>query len=233
MKSKNTILTILLALLVWTIPHKANAQLDPTLTGMIIAYTEKAKNQYNSQLGMMALETEGHVWLKSEVEATKNYQKQFDQYISTFRGILGLAAQTYGFYYEINRLCDNMGKLSAQIGDTPVNAVAVAIHGKRNDIYANIINKSIGILNTIRQVCIDNKMTEKQRIELVFSIRPQLQKMNHDLATLTKLVRCTTMSMVWYEIEYGSLPHREGKAGVVDECLAKWKLSAKSVKTNR
>lgn len=231
MNSRNTILAILTVLLVWMIPHKAHAQIDPTLTGMIIAYTDKAKKQYNSQIGMMAVETEGHVWLKSEVEATKNYQKQFDQYISTFRGILAYAAQTYGFYYEINRLCQNMGKLSAQIGDTPVNAVAVALHGKRNDIYVDIINRSIGILNTIRQVCIDNKMTEKQRVELVFSIRPQLQDMNHKLTTLTKLVRYTTMAQVWYEIEYGSLPHREGKEGIIDECLAKWKLSAKSVKT--
>jgi len=231
MNRRNTILAILTVLLVWMIPHKVQAQIDPTLTGMIIVYTDKAKKQYNSQIGMMAVETEGHVWLKSEVEATKNYQKQFDQYISTFRGILAYAAQTYGFYYEINRLSQNMGKLSAQIGDTPVNAVAVALHGKRNDIYVDIINRSIGILNTIRQVCIDNKMTEKQRVELVFSIRPQLQDMNHKLTTLTKLVRYTTMAQVWYEIEYGSLPHREGKEDIIDECLAKWKLSAKSVKT--
>ena len=227
---KNIILSILLILFAFGTPTKLYAQLDPTLTGMIIAYTEKAKSQYESQLGAMAVETEGHVWLKGEVEATTSYQKQFDNYISTFRGILSYAAQTYGFYHEIDNLTKNMGKLSSQIGDTPVNAIAVAIHGKRNDIYVSVINKSVGILNTIRQVCIDNKMTEKQRIELVFSIRPQLQEMNHDLAMLTKLIRCTNMAQVWYEIEYGSLPHREGKAGVVEECLGMWKVNARSVK---
>ena len=222
---------ILLSLLTALIPFKASAQLDPTLTGMIIAYTDKAQKQYKSQLGMMALETEGHVWLKSEVEAATNYQKEFDKYLNNFRSILAYAAQTYGFYHEISKLSQNMGKLSQQIGDAPTNAIAVAIHGKRNDIYVDIINKSIGILNTIRQVCIDNKMTEKQRIELVFSIRPQLQQMNHKLATLTKLVRCTTMAQEWYEIEYGSLPHREGKMGILDQCLAQWKINAKSVRT--
>ena len=109
---KNIIYTLLLILSAWMIPDKASAQLDPTLTGMILVYTDKAKSQYKSQIGMMGAETEGHVWLKSEVEATKNYQKQFDTYISTFRGILSYAAQTYGFYHEVNRLCDNMGKLS-------------------------------------------------------------------------------------------------------------------------
>ena len=215
------------------LPCPSYAQVDPTLTAMILEYTQKAKKQYNTQLETMAVETEGHIWLKQEVEETKNFQKQFDNYISTFRGIISYAAQIYGFYYEINHLSENMGKLSHQIGETPVNAIAVALHRNRNDIYVDIINKSIGIVNTIRQVCIDTKMTEKQRIELVFSIRPQLQQMNHQLAMLTKLVRCTTMAQVWYGIEYQSLPHRDGKAGIIEECLGVWRVNGRSVKPKR
>ena len=232
-RMRNTIYTILLALLVWMQPGVAHAQMDPVLTGMIIEYTNKAKSQYNTQLETMAMETEGHVWLNQEVKETKNYQKQFDEYLSSFRNIISYAAQTYGFYYEVNHLCENMGRLSAQIGDTPVNAIAVALHNKRNDIYVSIINKSLGIINTIRQVCIDKKMTEKQRIELVFSIRPQLKEMNRQLATLTKLVKSTSMGLVWYTIEYGALPHREGKAGVVEDCLNIWRINAKHVKPKR
>ena len=230
---KKSLFVILLLCLPWLLPSPVHAQLDPTLTAIILEYTQKAKSQYNTQLETMAVETEGHVWLKQEVEATKNYQQQFDRYISTFRGIISYAAQVYGFYYEINHLTENMGRLSHQIGETPVNAVAVALHRNRNDIYVDIINRSVGIVNTIRQVCIDTKMTEKQRIELVFSIRPQLQQMNRKLAMLTKLVRCTTMAQVWYEIEYQSLPHREGKAGIVEECLGAWRVNGRSVKPRR
>ena len=230
---KKSLFVILLLCLPWLLPSPVHAQLDPTLTAMILEYTQKAKSQYNTQLETMAVETEGPVWLKQEVEATKNYQQQFDRYISTFRGIISYAAQVYGFYYEINHLTENMGRLSHQIGETPVNAVAVALHRNRNDIYVDIINRSVGIVNTIRQVCIDTKMTEKQRIELVFSIRPQLQQMNRKLAMLTKLVRCTTMAQVWYEIEYQSLPHREGKAGIVEECLGAWRVNGRSVKPRR
>lgn len=229
---KNVIYTILLALLV-CLPTVSHAQVDPVLAGMIVEFTQKAKSQYNSQLKTMAIETEGHVWLKQEVESTKNYQKQFDEYLNSFRNIISYAAQTYGFYCEVSHLCDNMGKLSSQIGDTPVNAIAVALHNKRNDIYVSIINKSIGIVNTIRQVCIDKKMTEKQRIELVFSVRPQLKDMNYQLAMLTKLVRCTNMGLVWYNIEYNSLPHRTGKAGVVEDCLNVWKVNVKHVKPKK
>lgn len=227
---KHTIYSILLILLVWLAPCKSHAQTDPALAGMILEFTEKAKSQYNSQLETMAMETEGHVWLKQEVETTKNYQRQFDNYLSSFRNIISYAAQTYGFYYEVNHLCENMDKLSVQIGQAPTNAIAVALHNKRNDIYVSIINKSVGIVNTIRQVCIDKKMTEKQRVELVFSIRPQLKEMNHQLAILTKLVRCTNMGLVWYEIEHNSLPHRTGKAGIVEDCLSVWRVNAKHVK---
>ena len=62
---------ILLVLsLLWMVPSLSYAQLDPTLTAMILEYTQKAKSQYNSQLEVMAVDTEGHVWLKQEVEAT-------------------------------------------------------------------------------------------------------------------------------------------------------------------
>lgn len=227
---RNTIHIILLSLFLCIVPQCLKAQIDPVLAGMIVEYTEKAKSQYNSQLEMMAVQTEGHVWLRQEVEATKDLQKQFDTYLSGFRNVISYAAQTYGFYYEISHLCDNMKRLTAQIGDTPTNAIAVALHEKRNDIYVDIINKSLGIVNTIRQVCMEGKMTEKQRVELVFSVRPQLQQMNRQLTILTKLVRHTNMAQVWYSIEYGTMPHREGKAGIIEDCLSAWKINAKNVK---
>ena len=140
----------------------------------------------------------GHIWLNEEVAATKDLQKQFDDYLSTFRTTISYAAQAYGFYFEVNRLCEHMGSLSKQISEAPANAIAVALHKKRNDIYISILTKSMGIINAIREVCLDKKMTEQQRISLVFSIRPQLKAMNHQLAMLTKLVRSTTMGLVWH-----------------------------------
>ena len=67
-RMRNTVYSILLALLVWMLPNVAHAQMDPVLTGMIIEYTNKAKSQYNTQLETMAMETEGHVWLNQEVK---------------------------------------------------------------------------------------------------------------------------------------------------------------------
>lgn len=151
---RNIVYTILSVLLSFGFASYSEAQVDPGLTAMIVEYTNKAKSQYNSQLETMAMETEGHVWLNGEVKSINNFQREFDNYLSTFRTIISYAAQTYGFYYEVSNLCQNMGKLTAQIGDTPVNAIAVGLHNKRNDIYVSVINKSLGIVNTIRQVFI-------------------------------------------------------------------------------
>ena len=226
MNIKNIILVILLCLVGI---EKASAQLDPTLAGMVIAFTDKAKKQYKTQLGTMALETEGHILLKAEVKSVADFQRQFEEYISSFRSVISYAAQTYGFYYEVGNLCDKMGKLSKEIGDAPTNAIAVALHGKRNDIYVNIINKSLGVVNTVRQVCLDKKMTEQQRLELAFSVRPQLQQMNRDLAMLTKLVHSTTMGQVWYDIQRKSVPHRDNKSDIIEECMGAWRVNARSV----
>ena len=229
---KHTIHILLLLLLAWTVPNALHAQVDPGLTGMILGFTDKAKSQYQSQIETMGLETAGHIWLKEEVEATTNYQRQFDEYLNSFRDIIAYAAQAYGFYHEIDHLCDNMGRLTRQIGDAPANAIAVALHDKRNDIYVSIINKSVGVVNSIRQVCLDKKMTEKERIELVFSIRPQLKQMNRDLAMLTKLVKSTNMAQIWFEISRDKY-HKQSKADLFEEALGLWKINAKLTKPRR
>lgn len=225
--------TILLILSMWLISIPIKAQTDPGLAAMIIGFTSKAESQYHSQMNMMAMQTEGHVWLTEEVEAVTNYQKEFDDYLNSFRDVISYAAQTYGFYTEIGHLCDNMERLTRQIGETPMNAVALALHNKRNDIYVDLINKSVGIVSTIRQVCLDSKMKESDRIQLVLSVRPKLQQMNHQLAMLIKLVRSTNMAQVWYDIRGDAIPHREGKAGILEDCLGVWRINGQNAKPNK
>jgi hypothetical protein len=188
---------------------------------------------YESQLAAMGLETTGHVLYEHEVEQTKNFQKQFDNYLNSFRSTIAYAAQAYGFYYEVRKLTDNIGRLNKEIGDSPANAVAVALHNKRNDIYFEIITSCMGVINTIREVCIDKKMKESERIELLLSVRPQLQNLNDKLLKLANLVKYTTLAQVWHGIEGKAIPHRDGKAAIIEESLEDWILSGQSVKTNK
>ena len=60
---------------------KARAQIDPTLTGMIYAYTQKAESELKAQQRAMMLESTGHIWIREEMESTYDIQKKFNDYL--------------------------------------------------------------------------------------------------------------------------------------------------------
>ena len=94
---------------------KVQAQNDPVLTGMIYAYTDKAEKELKNQEKVMLMQTTGHIWMKEEVEGTTNLQREFNNYLNSFRSIVVYAAQVYGFYHEIDRLVDNLGGFTAHL----------------------------------------------------------------------------------------------------------------------
>lgn len=85
----------------------------------------------------------------------------------------------------------------------------MALTPRRNQIYRDLILGSVEIVNDIRQVCMNNtKMTEKQRMEIVFAIRPKLKRMNKKLKHLALAVKYTSFVDVWAEIDEGADPDR-------------------------
>lgn len=204
---------------------KVQAQNDPVLAGMIYAYTDKAEKELKNQEKVMLMQTTGHIWLK--VEGTTNLQREFNNYLDSFRSIVVYAAQVYGFYHEIDRLVDNLGGFTKQLDKHPSNALAVALSAKRNKIYRELIMGSVEIVNDIRLVCLSgNKMTEKERVEIVFGIRPKLKVMNKKLQRLTKAVKYTSMADIWAEIEEGSHDKADKKT-IVKNCMNRWKRNGK------
>ena len=200
---------------------------DPTLAAMILLYTNKAKSELKQQESMMLLETTGHVWITEEVNATTDLQKQFNKYLDSFHGIIMYAAQIYGFYHEIDHLITNLGAFSDQLSAHPSNALAVALSSNRNKIYREIIMNSVDIVNDVRQVCLsDTKMTEKERMEIVFGIRPKLKLMNKKLQRLTKAVKYTSLGDVWAEIDYHARSGADKKS-IVEESMLRWKRAGK------
>lgn len=207
---------------------KVHAQLDPTLTGMVLIYTEKAKKTLKNQEKVMLLQTTGHIWTKEEVEAVTDLQREFNDYLDSFRSIVSYAAQIYGFYHEITHLTENMGEFTGQLKNSPTNALAVALSTNRNKIYRELIYNSIEIINDIRTVCLsDNKMTEKERMEIVFGIRPKLQLMNKKLQRLSIAVKYTTMGDVWAEISEEARP-KANKVEIARSAIRRWKRSGKA-----
>lgn len=209
---------------------KVRAQNDPVLAGMILLYTDKAQKELKSQEKVMLLQTTGHIWTKEEIEGTTDLQREFNDYLDSFRSIVCYAAQTYGFYHEISRLTDNLGDFSQQLARHPANALAVALSTRRNKIYRELILGSVEIVNDIRTACLsDNKMTEKERMEVVFGIRPKLQLMNRKLQCLTIAVKYTTMCDIWIEIDGGSVPVAD-KRDIVEAAQRRWRQNGRKVR---
>lgn len=200
---------------------------DPTLTGMILMYTNKAEKQFKSQEKIMMLESTGHIWIKEEVEGTVDLHKEFNEYLDSFNSIICYAAQIYGFYHEIDKLVENLQGFAHQLSRHPSNALAVALSAEKNRIYRNLIMGSVDIVNDIRQVCLsDNKMTEKERMEVVFMIRPKLKVMNLHLRRLTRAVRYTTMADIWYVIDQGAREPAD-KHSITRQCMERWKRNGR------
>lgn len=209
---------------------KIQAQNDPVLAGMILLYTDKAQKELKNQEKVMMLQTAGHIWTKEEVQATADLQREFNKYLDSFRSIVCYAAQIYGFYHEISRLTDNMEDFTRQVSRSTTNALAVALSTERNRIYRELMLGSVEIVNDIRMACLaENKMTERERMEIVFGIRPKLKLMNTKLQRLTKAVKYTTMSDIWYEIDEGARPVAD-KRDIVEAAKRRWKQIGKNVR---
>ncbi|MDC7150000.1 hypothetical protein [Parabacteroides johnsonii] len=225
---KRTILIVML--LTGICIGKIQAQNDPVLAGMILLYTDKAQKELKNQEKVMMLQTTGHIWTKEEVQATADLQREFNKYLDSFRSIVCYAAQIYGFYHEISRLTDNMEDFTRQVSRSTTNALAVALSTERNRIYRELMLGSVEIVNDIRMACLaENKMTERERMEIVFGIRPKLKLMNTKLQRLTKAVKYTTMSDIWYEIDEGARPVAD-KREIVEAAKRRWKQIGKNVR---
>lgn len=223
MKVKPRIFLLMWILFVFSSIQQLQAQTDPALAGMIVAYTDKAKSELKAQEKAMLLQTTGHLWIREEVEGTTDLQRKFNDYLDSFRDIICYAAQIYGFYHEIDKMSDNLNNFSKQLRENGQGAFAVALTPRRNQIYRDLILGSVEIVNDIRQVCLSNtKMTEKQRIEIVFTIRPKLRVMNKKLQQLTRAVKYTSFADVWAEIDEGARPKAD-KYEIAKSCMRRWR----------
>lgn len=199
------------------------AQEDPGLASMIFLFTEKAEKELKSQEAAMSLQTTGHMWTAEEWNKVADIQRLYNDYLDSFRDVVVYAAQIYGFYQEVDLMVSNIRSLNSVIGEHPQGVFAGALSVKRNQVYREILLGSIDIVNDIRIVCLsDVKMTEQQRIDLVFGIRPKLMQLNRHLMRLIRVVRYSSFTDIFIDIE---LLQRQAtdKQAVTRACLARWK----------
>ena len=221
-------LQIVLVLLGFT--ANTSAQIDPTLAGMIALYTDQAQDQLKNQQKVMALQTTGHIWTKEEIQGTTDLQKEFNDYLDSFRSVLGYAAQIYGFYHEVNCLIGNLDEFSRILSSHPSNSLAVALSQKRGSIYSDVVLHSVEIVNDVRSACLsDHKMTEKERMEIVFAIRPKLKRLNKDIRRLSRAVKYTSLGDIWLDIEENAYSKAD-KPGITEKAHRRWRQIGNTIR---
>ena len=207
-----------------------SAQIDPTLAGMIALYTDQAQSQLENQQKVMALQTTGHIWTKEEIQGTTDLQKEFNDYLDSFRSVIGYAAQIYGFYHEVSCLIGNLDEFSRILSSHPSNSLAVALSQKRGSIYSDVVLHSVEIVNDVRSACLsDHKMTEKERMEIVFAIRPKLKRLNKDIRRLSRAVKCTSLGDIWLDIEENAYS-KAYKPGITEKAHRRWRQIGNTVR---
>ncbi len=89
---------------------------------------------------------------------------------------------------------------------------------------------SVEIVNNICMACLsDKKMMEKERMEIVFGIRPKLKLMNKKLQWLTRAVKYKTIGNIRREIDEGVHP-KVDKRDIVEAAKRRWRQIGRNIR---
>jgi len=214
------------------IPLKSVAGIDPGRVAAIELASSQAKKTIEAQEKAQLLMTTGHIWIKEEVEATTDFQREFNDYLDKFHDVLSIAAEIYGIYYEVTQTSRCVQDISSVLADSPTNALAVAFSTRRNAVYRNLVRNSLDIIMDIRKVCFErSKMTEQEKNKVISGIRPKLRTMNKQLRALTLALRYTSFLDVWNElIGRAYYLNPSTKHDIITRCRRQWWINAKSVR---
>ena len=97
---------------------------------------------------------------------------------------------------------------------------------KRSDDYSQWYNDSFGDDSDYNDEDGKYEVLKKQRLEIVFGIRPKLKLMNQKLKRLIRAVKYTRLSDVWAEIDYGARSEVD-KPTIVQRCKERWRRNAR------
>ena len=202
--------------------------LDAGRAAIILAMSEQAKKTLNAQERAQLALTGMHIFVREEVKITTDYQREFNDYLKTFKNVLQVAAEVYGLYNEVSILSKNIKEYMSLIDEGRINAgnsLALALDGRRNYVYTNIINSGVNIANDLYKVLGSKaKLTEKERLKIVLGMRPKLKKINKQLKTLSLALKYTTWMTLWHDLA-GYQYHPKSRREITEEAMGRWKNS--------
>lgn len=227
-KIRKYLYVILVVELMMFFPAKVFAGPDAERARLFLDYAKKAKKKLVSQDKAMSLNLTGHMYISAQTEQVTNFQKEFDNYLSSFGDMLTLAASIYGIYYQVDQTIKNLKELKSVGTSCPANVLAVVLSEKKNNIYVDVIDDGIQIAKDVKQILPlgsskgkNPKLTEHQRIQVISNINTTLVKLNHKLRKMNRLIRYTTLLDSWYELS-GSARGTRSMHAIVTDCKKGW-----------
>lgn len=197
---------------------------DPGRALTILNFTEQSKKTLNAQQRAQLVISGMHIFMKEEIEATTDFQREFNEYLDQFNEVIQIAAEVYGIYHEVSQVAKNIKELNSIVSDTPANALAVAFSSKRNKIYTDLVMTSLDIAKDIHKVCFSGaKMTEKERIKIILGMRPKLKKTNYQLRRMAMFIKYTTFLDVWNDILDKHYFKPANRKEIILRCQQRWK----------
>ena len=147
----------------------------------------------DAQLEAQGLMTAGHMYMKSEVEKTTSFQRDFNEYLDSLHNLISYAAEIYGIYYDVTKISKSLKELKDVVNERPTNSFAVAFSTHSNRLYSDIYETGIKIVNDIRDACFSKqKLTEAQRYKIISKVRPKLYQLNRQIKDLSFAIYYTS-----------------------------------------
>ena len=105
---------------------------NEVLAATIVKMSHDSRKALQAHQLAQALVSEGHVFLGREVQATNEFQREFNNYLDTFHDAISMAAELYGIFYEIKRTTKLVGEVSNTLSNAPTNSLAVLLTPNRS-----------------------------------------------------------------------------------------------------
>lgn len=218
------IFIFLLACLIIGKVYGQGVYIDEERALTVLAFTNQSKKTLNAQQRAQLVISGMHIFMKEEIEATTDFQREFNEYLDQFNEVIQIAAEVYGIYHEVSQVAKNIKELNNIVSNTPANALAVAFSSKRNKIYTDLVMTSLDIAKDIHKVCFSGaKMTEKERIKIILGMRPKLKKTNHQLRRMSLMIKYTTFLDVWNDILDKHYFKPANRQEIILRCQQRWK----------
>lgn len=218
------IFIFLLACLIIGKVYGQGVYIDEERALTVLAFTNQSKKTLNAQQRAQLVISGMHIFMKEEIEATTDFQREFNEYLDQFNEVIQIAAEVYGIYHEVSQVAKNIKELNSIVSDTPANALAVAFSSKRNKIYTDLVMTSLDIAKDIHKVCFSGaKMTEKERIKIILGMRPKLKKTNYQLRRMAMFIKYTTFLDVWNDILDKHYFKPANRQEIILRCQQRWK----------